>query len=166
MKKIIFTTLICTAPIFANATDMCARDNVMVLAFDPQVKGTSAGNNAAEQSWWTQFPYGRIAGEATCLSAAEGLGRTSGSGAYYGTGEYSSTFITADSGLSGVDANGAERKYCWCKMTHPAVSRWVCNQMRSYTVTTCQSTCVSDCGQQSIYNSDGFRKGIFGTVGI
>ncbi|MBR5625470.1 MAG: hypothetical protein IKW67_01665 [Alphaproteobacteria bacterium] len=165
MKKIIFTTLICTAPIFANATDMCARDNVMVLAFDPQVEGTSSGRNAAEWSWWTQFPYGRIAGEATCLSAAEGLGQTS-VGVYYGSGEYASTFITADSGLSGVDANGAERKYCWCKMTHPAVSRWVLTNAYAN-----KGSCINDCSTSCWYNlknnkSSAFKKAIFETIGM
>ena len=164
MKRIIFTTLICTAPIFANATDMCARDNVMVLAFDPQVAGTNAGNNAAEWSWWTQFPYGRIAGEATCLSAAEGLGRTSGQGAYYGTGEYASTFITVDSGLSGVDANGAERKYCWCKMTHPAASRWVFDEAMG---TYCAGACASYCSLHLMSGSyPAFKKGFFKTIGM
>ena len=164
MKKIIFTTLICTAPIFANATDMCARDNVMVLAFDPQVVGTSSGHNAAELSWWVQYPYGRIAGEATCLSAAEGLGQTT-KGKYYGTGEYSSTFITADSGLSGVDANGAGRNYCWCKMTHPAVSRWVFFG-RLGSASVCESDCMNTCAVSLLYKDATMRVGVFDTIGL
>ena len=124
MKKILMIVALCV-PFCAFATDMCARDDIMIMVFDPMVNGTDSGNNAAEWTWWASFAYGRVAGDATCLSAAEGLGRTSGQGAYYGTGDYANTFITADAGLNGVDADGAERKYCWCKMTHPASSRWV-----------------------------------------
>ena len=163
MKKIIFTAFICMAPIFANATDMCARDNVMVLAFDPQIAPTGVGLNAPEWSWWARFSYGRIAGEATCLSAAEGLGQTSVVGAYYGKGEYSSTFITADSGLSGVDANGAKRTYCWCKMTHPAVSRWIFAQ--SYNNDDCPISCVGSCTNRLLYYPSA-RTGLFESIGL
>ncbi|MBR5625841.1 MAG: hypothetical protein IKW67_03625 [Alphaproteobacteria bacterium] len=162
MKKIIFTLLICTATMAANATDMCARDDVMVLAFDPMVNATSTGSYAPEWSWWVQFPYGRIAGEATCLSAAEALGRTSGFGAYYGTGEYSSTFITVESGLSGVDADGAERKYCWCKMTHPAVSRWVFGAYSG--LSNCATACPAACSGR--IQTDRLHKYIFETIGM
>ena len=162
MKRIIMIIFVCLMPICTGATDMCARDNVTVIVLDPQVNATNTGSNAAEWSWWVEFPYGRIAGEATCLSATEALGRTSGFGAYYGTGTYSSTFIEADSGLSGVDANGAERKYCWCKMTHPVVSRWV---MGSYsTLANCESTCPAGCSGR--IKTDKLHKYIFETVGM
>ena len=124
MKKLFFIFAL-FLPIYALATDMCARNNTIVIIFDNNINGTSNGNDATEWSWWASFPYGRIAGDATCLSKEEGLGRTSGVGAYYGTGEYSNTFINADAGLSGTDANGNERAYCWCRMTHPVSSHWV-----------------------------------------
>ena len=125
ITKISGVLMLCLLPICANATDMCARDDTMVLVFDKDIGGSGSGSNATEWTWWVNFAYGRIAGDATCLSAAEGLGRTSGQGAYYGTGDYSKTFIEAESGLKGTDSDGNDRKYCWCKMTHPVSSRWV-----------------------------------------
>ena len=163
MKRILMGIILCVLPMVAGATDMCARDDIMVMVFDPQVAGTNNGVNAAEWSWWTAFPYGRIAGEATCLSKTEALGQTE-RGAYYGTGTYASTFITADSGLSGTDDAGEERKYCWCKMTHPAVSRWVYNNATS-SVSVCASGCASYCGAYA-RNYAGLRVGLFGSIGL
>ena len=125
ITKISGVLMLCLLPIYANATDMCARDDTMVLVFDKDIGGSGYGNNATEWTWWTSFAYGRIAGDATCLSVKEGLGRTGTMGAYYGTGDYSKTFIEVEPGLKGTDSDGNDRKYCWCKMTHPVSSRWV-----------------------------------------
>ena len=156
--------ILCVLPMVACATDMCARDDIMVMVFDPQVAGTNNGVNTAEWSWWTAFPYGRIAGEATCLSKTEGLGQTATLGAYYGTGTYASTFITADSGLSGTDDAGEERKYCWCKMTYPAVSRWVFSNAYG-SASACASNCARYCGSY-VRNTAAMRVGVFGSIGL
>ena len=164
MKKILCVVLICMASVVANATDMCARNDTMVFVFDKDVNGTSNGNNATEWTWWTSFAYGRIAGEATCLSVSEGLGRTTGQGAYYGTGEYANTFIDVEPGLHGTDSDGNERKYCWCKMTHPFSSRWVFREV-SVSASSCGSGCANYCGSY-IQNSAVVRGGVFGSVGL
>ena len=163
MKKLLMIVAL-LMPVCAVATDMCARDDIMVMVFDPQVNGTSNGNNSTEWRWWTDFAYGRVAGDATCLSAAEGLGRTSGMGAYYGAGDYANTFITADAGLNGVDADGNERKYCWCKMTHPASSRWVFNYAYA-SASACVSYCSNYCGHY-VRADSAMRGGVFGSVGL
>ena len=164
MKKILCVVLICMASVVANATDMCARNDTMVFVFDKDVNGTSDGNNATEWTWWTSFAYGRVSGDATCLSAAEGLGRTTGQGAYYGTGEYANTFIDVEPGLHGTDSDGNERKYCWCKMTHPFSSRWVFS--RAYaSASDCVSDCARYCGTNVQINA-ALRGGVFGSVGI
>ena len=142
---------------------MCARDNVMVLAFDPQIKMTKSGYNAAEWSWWTEFSFGRIAGTSTCLSSTESLGQTK-QGSYYGAGTYASTFITADSGLSGTDANGTERRTCWCKMTHPVTSQWVLRIVES-SIQNCTNGCANYCGSE-IGNLITLRKGVFEAIGL
>jgi hypothetical protein len=129
MKRIVFKSLFvmlaCAISVGAIAQTMCVRDKSLVISLDKNTGGTGSGYNASEMIWWTDFSYGRIYGEATCLSAAEGLGRTAGTGAYYGVEEYATTPITAEVGLNGKDANGDERKYCWCRATHPVSSRWV-----------------------------------------
>ena len=162
MKKILFLTFL-ILPIYALATDMCARDDTMVMIFDEQINSSSFGSNKTEWTWSATFPYGHIAGEATCLSAAEGLGQTSNKGAYYGTGDYATTFIDAEPGLSGTDSNGDERKYCWCRMTHPLSSHWVF--VVSYP--SCVSNCANGCGY-NITNTtaQAFRKGLFDSIGL
>ena len=163
MKRLILLFFI-LAPMWANAQTMCVRDKSLVISLDNSVAGTGYGGNASEMIWWTDFSYGRIYGEATCLSAVEGLGRTTGQGAYYGTDDYASTPITAEAGLSGTDANGNERKYCWCRATHPVSSRWVLHSNRP-TAPECASWCTSQCAN-SVQNSAALRGGVFGSVGL
>ena len=164
ITKISGVLMLCLLPIYANATDMCARDDTMVLVFDKDIGGSGYGNNATEWTWWTSFAYGRIAGDATCLSVKEGLGRTGTMGAYYGTGDYSKTFIEVEPGLKGTDSDGNDRKYCWCKMTHPVSSRWVFSYARDDS-SACASDCAANCGSRVHYYS-AMRGGVFGSVGI
>ena len=158
--KNLFVILFAILPIVAAAQTMCVRDNSLVISLDVSIIGTGSGANASESIWWGDFPYGRIYGEATCLSLQEGLGQTT-SGAYYGTGEYTNTLITAEPGLSGLDANGNERTYCWCRITHPTTSAWVL--IRPNTPTQCASWChghiFGNFGTQS-------RKYIFNAIGM
>lgn len=143
---------------------MCARDDIMVLVFDKDVGNSGSGYNVTEWTWWGNFAYGRIAGEATCLSAAEGLGRIYGQGAYYGTGDYAKTFIEAEPGLKGTDSDGNDRKYCWCKMTHPVSSRWVFAV--AYTDSSaCAPDCVRNCGVY-VHSSFSMRGSVFNSVGL
>ena len=163
MKRLILLFFI-LAPMWANAQTMCVRDKSLVISLDENVAGTGYGVNASEMIWWTDFPYGRIYGEATCLSAAEGLGRTTGMGAYYGVEEYATTPITAEAGLNGTDANGEERKYCWCRATHPVSSRWVYS--RAYHASSaCTSYCADYCGD-GVRTNSALRGGVFGSVGL
>lgn len=163
MKRF-FVIIFALLPIYANATDMCARDDTMVLVFDKVIEGSGHGGNATEWIWWVNFAYGRIAGEATCLSAAEGLGRTSGQGAYYGTGDYSKAFIEAEPGLKGTDSDGNDRKYCWCKMSHPVSSRWVFSNAYA-DLSACASGCAAVCSF-NVRTYSAMRGGMFNSVGL
>lgn len=163
MKRLILLFFI-LAPMWANAQTMCVRDKSLVISLDKNVRGTSYNSNKSEWIWWVDFPYGRVYGDATCLSAEEGLGRTTGQGAYYGTDDYAKTPITAEAGVSGTDANGNERKYCWCRATHPVSSRWVFNYAYD-TYTACPSNCPNLCGSY-VHNYPTMRGGVFGSVGL
>ena len=163
MKRLILLFFI-LAPMWANAQTMCVRDKSLVISLDKNTGGTGSGNNASELIWLTDFPYGRIYGEATCLSATEGLGRTGTMGAYYGVEEYATTHITAEVGLNGKDANGDERKYCWCRATHPVSSRWVFSNAYA-SASYCVSNCARRCGGDVQTNST-MRGGVFGSVGL
>ena len=156
MKKVFFL-LFTVLPVVATARTMCVRDNSLVISLDKNINGTTSGYSKTEPVWWVDFPYGRIYGEATVLSAAEGLGRTNTQGSYYGIDEYANTPIVAEAGLSGVDANGNERKYCWCRITHPVQSLWVFEQPTS----ACTSYCAG-----IVQNYDSMRHGLFKSIGI
>ena len=163
MKRLILLFFI-LAPMWANAQTMCVRDKSLVVSLDSGIQGTDYDLNASEWIWWVDFPYGRIYGDATCLSATESLGRTTGTGAYYGTEEYADTPITAEVGLNGTDVNGDERQYCWCRATHPVSSRWVFDNAFS-SAALCTSNCTNYCGRAAMYSTP-MRKGIFGSVGL
>lgn len=162
MKRLILLFFI-LAPVWANAQTMCVRDKSLVISLDKNVQGTSHSSNKSEWIWWVDFPYGRVYGDATCLSLEEGLGQTS-VGAYYGVEEYATTPITAEAGLSGTDTNGNERKYCWCRATHPVSSRWVYS--RAYHASSaCTSYCADYCGD-GVRTNSALRGGVFGSVGL
>ena len=163
--KNLFFILFTFLPIVAAAQTMCVRDNSLVISLDVSIIGTGSGANASESIWWVDFPYGRIYGEGTILSETEGLGQTT-FGAYYGTGEYTNTLITAEPGLSGLDANGNERTYCWCRMTHPATSAWTFKEKNSQ---SCATNCAARCARDSYtnhYTGNSFRGGLFKTIGM
>ena len=163
--KNLFVILFAILPIVAAAQTMCVRDNSLVISLDVSILGTGYDAKATESIWWSDFSYGRIYGESTCLSLDEGLGQTT-SGAYYGTGEYANTLITAEPGISGLDANGNERTYCWCRMTHPATSAWTLKENLSQ---LCSKNCATVCGRDAYtnhYTGGAFRVGLFKTIGL
>lgn len=164
MKRLILLFFI-LAPMWANAQTMCVRDKSLVISLVSGIQGTGYGHNPSEWIWWVDFPYGRIYGDATCLSAEEGLGRTTGQGAYYGTDDYAKTPITAEAGLSGTDANGNDRKYCWCRATHPVSSLWVLQSGM-----TDANTCITNCSLYCPYFFRGeqskLQKSIFSSIGL
>ena len=160
MKKIIL--ILCLVSFPAVATEMCARNDTIVIPLDSTVGGTSSSYNATESMWWAIFDYGRIYGVSTCLSAAEG-GKPSGSMGVY-TNDKGQMLSQEDAlaGRSGQDADGNDRIYCWCKMTHPAYSRWVF--ISSYSASNCASYCATHCGRYAQRNA-ALRSGLFGSVG-
>ena len=59
-------------------------------------------------------------------------------------------------------SGGTDDKYCWCKMTSPAVSSWVFsddNGSASYCANDCAADCARDAG-----GSASFRSGLFGSL--
>ncbi len=161
MKKIVLILcLFVTLPTIA--TEMCARNDTIVIPLDSNVGGSSSGNNASEATWWAIFSYGRIYGLSTCLSEAEG-GKPSGSmGTYKNSKGEMLPQDEALAGRTGKDADGNDRGYCWCKMTHPAFSRWVFSGSAS--APNCASSCANNCGYYA-QNNAALRSGLFGSVG-
>ena len=162
MKKVIYLLVGVLLSLPSVATEMCARNDTIVIPLDSNVRGSGSGNNRVEHTWWTNFSYGRIYGVSTCLSAAEG-GKPSGSQGVYTNDK--GQMLPQDetlAGRTGQDPDGNDREYCWCKMTHPAYSRWVFNV--SYSASTCASMCTDICGSY-VHNVAALRSGLFGSVG-
>ena len=165
MKFLLCLVLLCV-PITVFADTMCVRDNTLVLSFGGGEKKLSSGYHVDSAVFWHDYDVGRMYGEATCLSAEESLGQTN-IGAFYGVGDYANTLITADKGLKGMDADGNERNYCWCRYTHPVASAWVLNNVND-SATTCASGCFSYDYYQSCASMGrpGVRSGALRSIGL
>ena len=70
MKKI-FIILLCMITLNANATEMCARNDTVVIPLDATITGNSHSSNPVEWIWWVNFSYGTIYGGASCVSKKE-----------------------------------------------------------------------------------------------
>ena len=121
-----------------HASTMCAANNTVAIVLDPTVAGTNYTYSAANQTWTTNFPYGDISGVALCST-------TSGSYATVGTPN---------------ESGGGQ--YCWCKATHPVLSRWVFYDGHGSS-DVCASNCAYRCGSFVRYYA-AFRSAVFGSV--
>ena len=140
MKKYILVFLILFTPCVTHAITMCARNNTLVGSlreWNSISHEVEENFSRTEPYWRIVTPFGTIFGEATKLSAAEG-GEPSRDHAITNV---DGKMIPMDTlaGLTGDDANGNPREYCWCRMTHPMISRWVDSRVNGYP--TCQQNC-------------------------
>ena len=155
MNKILIAGLMLLMPYVANALDMCVRDSAMVVSLDPAVNGAGSHYNESELTWDTVFSYGIIYGEATCLSDADGAPSKSAMGVY--TNSKGEMLPNDDTFVQRKDGG-----HCWCRMTHPAYSRWVF-VVSSY-ASDCASYCARSCGL-SAQTDAALRGGLYGSVG-
>jgi len=137
MKKLLIT--ICMMMVgTAHASTMCAANNTVAIVLDPTVEGTNYTYSAANQTWTTNFPYGDVSGVALC-----------------------STTSSSYANVGNPDESGGGQ-YCWCKSTHPVLSRWVFH--RDYGSSDgCASNCAANCGYYVRDRAD-FRSAMFGSV--
>ena len=122
---------------------LCAAEDTTAVILDPSIGGTGYKSDTNTMTWNTTFPYGTIYGVAACLSVGGGTQGT----------------VNTDLNAGGGEKEGG---YCWCKMTHPASSRWVF--YNSSPASTCASLCASDCGYYA-RSVAALRSGLFGSVG-
>lgn len=139
MKKCIVSIVVMMMAGAASASVMCSASDYVTVVLDPYIEGTSYTYNAANMTWTTVFPYGNVSGVAVCND-------TGGSYAVASNAEQYET--------GGVK--------CWCKMTHPAVSRWVFYGSGSSS-SDCAVRCAYFCGTR-VRADSGFRSGVFGAV--
>ncbi len=126
--------VIISTPICAGTT-ICLQNDSVAIILDPSIPELSHGVDKSVNTWWTQFPYGRISGISACLDK-----------------KLSATFLTETK--STYTSNQGEEKlvkggekygqYCWCKITHPVSSLWLYH--RDYgNKDTCISNCLGNC---------------------
>ena len=151
MKKIalIILTMI-TIPTYA--TTMCAKNDTVAVIIDPSVGLDKTGTNTDVGTWYIYFPYGTMSGTFACIN--KGIGYSAG---------YIEPLLKDDRG-DGVEefVSGGERygQYCWCRFTHPVVSRWVFYGQLS----NCAYSCASQCnGKPFLYGglSEAMFRAIF-----
>ena len=156
MNKILIAILLCgimTDSVY-GAT-MCSQSGTTTIVLDPTINGNGSSYNTTYSTWWTAFPYGTISGISACLSS--NYGQSMGGYISKLTDTNPDTGVT--SRVVGGETNG---KYCWCKMTHPAVSKWAFyNNYGS--ASNCAARCANGCGYYVQVNS-GLRAGLFGSV--
>ncbi|MCQ2581451.1 MAG: hypothetical protein MJ170_00515 [Alphaproteobacteria bacterium] len=104
-------------------------------------KNTATYGLTTDQTWSVTFSYGIVKGIASCNSTPGTYAQST-----------NQNFNQTDKG-----------QYCWCKMTFPAVSRWVFYIDRA-SAAACAFYCADHCGDGfRVYS--GFRSAMFGSVG-
>lgn len=182
MKKI-FIILCCFGILSAHATEMCARDDTVVIPLDATIiKTTGSGYNISEWVWWMKHDYGAIYGASACLSKKEIMMYSNWSG----TGQLSNGFLlntSADEliGTSGYYMNADSnsdipdeekgdyaRTTCVTKLTHPMSSNWMHVSGGPSSVDSCKTLCVNNYPfyvLSSINNSTIIRSNFFNSIG-
>ena len=125
----------------AHATEMCAKNDTVVIPLDATVKGDGKNYNAIEWMWWSEYTYGNIYGISTCLSLQEV--RDIQNDSTYIVRTYAVLNSDDDTliGRLGNDKNGNQRLYCHCKMIHPMSSNWVEMPQGSCSAQPCVDVC-------------------------
>ena len=137
MQKILLI-LICMFIGTAHATEMCAKNNTIVVPLDSTVapERDGSGYNAIEWMWWIQYPYGKLYGISTCLSLEEVQEIENNPK----LDAMPQVLNSDDDILVGRSSGGT----CYCKIIHPMSSAWVFNLNFGATCTTrCTDICLS-----------------------
>ena len=151
MKKILFVLLSCF-PMFANAANMCVKNDTVMVVLDPVVAPTSVTYDNTGKTWSAQFSYGVVSGIAACTGGMGSLGALD-----LGT-------LAPDQDALSVYSTGY---YCFCKMLVPVESQWVFTHNGSpqghvYCGTECAKWCTAN--TEGISSSAAFRRALFGSA--
>ena len=148
MKKYIIAVLILFIPCVTYALTMCARDNGLVISLNANISGNSAGVNNSEFTWAVKYDYGTVLGEGTCLSGNEA----------------EQSLDNIQKGLHGYDNTSTARTLCYCRLTHPALSRWKYST-RFTSLSDCRGNCASYCARNASAGDTSLRVAMFNSIG-
>lgn len=141
MKKIGIIISLASIMIPAYATTMCANNNTVAVVLDPTIGGI--GHSYGTGTWSVIFTYGTIYGISACINHS----------GQYGLAE--SMLKDTNNNITNIVV-GSETygNKCWCKMTHPKISKWV------YVGQANCSSCSNACGGNIKVYAD-MRKSLF-----
>ena len=177
MKKI-FIILLCMITLNANATEMCARNDTVVIPLDSTITSNTGGHNQIEMLFWIQFTYGMLYGNAACLSKKEVMMYSNWNGT--GTPPLLNTssdelvgshgyYMNADTNPDIPDSEKLDyrRDMCFCQITHPMRTQWL--YVHNYPGGDCYGVyqCQYHCAQllSSGHDNIGKRKALFNSIG-
>jgi hypothetical protein len=178
MKKI-FIILCCFGILPAHATEMCARNDTVVIPLDATIVSKSGGGDSVEGLWWLNFDYGTIYGASSCLSKKELMMYSD----WNGTSSFYIALNTSSDELAGAfgyyknaDTNpdipdeekpDYKRTYCTCKIMHPLTTKWRVignNSTSCWGMYACYWSCMEAFGRG--HDNVSNRNALFGTIGI
>ena len=142
--------LITTIPTYA--TTMCVINDTVAVVLDPSIDSTKSGYDSTIGTWWMAHPYGTIRGIAASINRQAN------------SFEVISRLTDTDNEGNAKIITGGEKygKQCWCRMTHPAQSKWIYNHV----AVAYNKECLSGCAEMlnNPYFQAGLRRGIFGSI--
>lgn len=145
MRIIIFAFCFAFIGGLCHATEMCARNDTVVIPLDANSITNATHTAYSDESVWkVKFNNNyTIYGYSTCLSEAEG-GKPD-SGTMY-KNSFGKTLGDDDllMGKIGKDKNGNSRIYCWCQLIHPVKTLWV-HMPIVMSTQQCPSSCAAQC---------------------
>ncbi|MDW2994569.1 MAG: hypothetical protein R8N24_00880 [Alphaproteobacteria bacterium] len=173
MKKI-FIILLCMITLNVSATEMCARNDTVVIPLDSTINQNAFYANAIEWLWWSVYNYGTVYGASTCLSKKEMLMYSDWNGDVRYTPAVLNTSTDEFVGLSGYYMNADtnpdipddekpdyERRFVYAKLTHPMSSNWG----HVYSWSSARDCTKNIYDYPYHYNSFLFKKSIFNSIG-
>ena len=152
----------------AYATEMCARRDITVVPLDSSVPRTGRFTDGAEYIWWVSFDFGTVYGSYGCFALQEirDIENNQSLTAHVSVLSNSDDDYIGNSGWYQGNTTGGpdyERKYCYCKMTHPMSSRWV--NFNSSSREGCLAYCNGECSYRVADRYNGMFNQMVKSVG-
>ena len=152
MKRfiVLFGLVFAITAAFAD-TNICRKNNTLVILLSKSTNGQSATSDASDKTWSVTFNYTTMSVQSRTSSSISGEAACN---------EISGSANTPNTAL--ITSVTDEGTNCWCSMTAPAISYWVFNQTYG-TSAACASGCAAACAS-SVNTSTLFRTGMFGAI--
>ena len=170
MKKVL-SILLCVCSLNANATEMCARDDTVVISLDATLApGSELFINSTEAMFARSFDYGTLVFATGCFSWND-LRQIQGDETITtlpGILSTSDEDLIGNSGWYNGDESNPdnERKYCYYQLIHPMLSKWHVNRYDANLKTAigCSSGCTGTSNIRVLGRQD-WREMLFDSIG-